>query len=152
MAKDFDDFSELCTQTLSDEGVWKQVEVRGELWNVDVKFLGDDAEVVQKFAREKLRAKMKHVKINGNSASLDDETVDDVIKDEDENAFIRFVGIRKHDTKKPIKWQGNEIPVEKTKESEKYYRAILKGSPDIRDFFMQETKYRSNFFPTGKKN
>lgn len=152
---EIDDFNALCTTEKANEGIWKQVVAFGKKWQIEVLVIGDDSDAVKAYEREVQREAIKRIRISAQKkVSVDDDGFDEE-HNEIESALVRFGGIRKLDGT-PLKFTLNddvvEIPVTKTKESEKYYRAMLKKSPEVKDFIIAEAKERADFLDSGKKN
>lgn len=146
------DISELFTQDNANEGVWIQPTYLGKTYNFEVKVLGNDSDAVQEMSKRHLKEMRKHVQITQNGVgSIDDDLDFDALLSQNEDALVRFGGIRKLDGS-PLTFKGEEIPTEKTKDSEKFYKAILNGMPDLRDFIKKQSMVRDNFLSKGKKN
>lgn len=149
----FNDLSELFTKDNADSGVWVQFVSLGRKWNIDVKLLGNDSDAVQIYNRSKIKEMQKHINIaGGRSVDFDDDAMDSILENKEEEALVRFIGIRKHEDKSALSLNGQEIPTEKTKECEKIYENILIGMPALKDFIMKESGERTNFLSRGKKN
>jgi hypothetical protein len=149
------DLAEICTKEKADEGVWIQAVLFGKKQNFEVKIFGDDSDVVHEYTKRKAKEQMKKIRISrengGADIDLDDDNLDEILEDSNEPALIRFGGIRKTDGT-PLKFNGDDFPVEKTDEKKKLYDGLLCGSPALKDFIMNEAKKRANFFSVGKKN
>ena len=149
------DLSELCSKKQQEEGVWFQLETdNGAKWDIDVLVFGNDSDKVQKYERLKMKERVKKLNINGKRKNIefDDDTVDEVFDEQIESVLVRFGGIRKHSTETPLTFDGKEVPITKTEESEGLYLAILEGSPDISDFVSTMSKERTDFLAVRKKN
>lgn len=149
----FEDLSELFTKDNADKGVWVQFVSLGKKWNMDVKILGSDADEVQLYNRQKVKEMQKHINIaGGRSVDLDDDAMDSILENKNEEALVRFIGIRKHDDKSALSLKDQKVPIEKNAENEQIYANILFGMPALKDFIMRESGERTNFLSKGKKN
>lgn len=150
-----DDFSALCTTEKANEGIWKQVVAFGKKYQIEVLVIGDDSDAVKSYEREVQREAIKKLRISSQKkVTIDEDAFADDFTDID-SALVRFGGIRKLDgspMKFTFKGELVEVPVYKNKESEKYYRAMLVGSPEVKEFIIAEAKERADFLDNGKKN
>lgn len=147
------DLAELCTKDNADTGIWKQFVAYGKKYNLEIKIFGNDADVVQKYTRQKAKEQMKNIRISAKQdVELDDDTIDNVLETNIDGALVRFGGIRKMSDKSPLIFNGKDVAVEKNEKNTEIYAGILRGMPEMCDFIMKEAAVRADFLADGKKN
>lgn len=149
---DIDDITELFTTENENHGIWKQPVIFGKKYKFEVLIFGNDSDSVQELSRKKLKEMRKHIQISSQGNIEEDDEADAIFDDDGtDDVMARFGGIRKLDGS-CLKMGEFEIPTENNDESAKYYRAILKGMPELKDFIKKESNQRANFLSKGKKN
>ncbi len=128
------DLGKLVTKDKADEGVWFQVELYGKKQPFEVKILGDDADRVRIYSREKLRG----VKVEKDT-TLEKAVVDELLDSGDEDCLVRLCGIRALD-KEPLMLGKTELKCD-----EASYKLVLEKIPALRDFILAKSKERTNF-------
>lgn len=149
---DIDDISELFTTDNENNGIWKQPIIFGKKYKFEVLIFGNDSDSVQELSRKKLKEMRKHIQISSQGNIEEDDEADAIFDDDGtDDVMARFGGIRKLDGS-CLKLGDTEIPQENNEESSKYYRAILKGMPELKDYIKKESNQRANFLSKGKKS
>ena len=145
------ELNQLVTQENSDNGVWTPVVLYGKQQDFDLKILGDDSDIVQKYGREslkKMKLTSKTLKSNG---ELDDDTIDGLLVATNEAVVVRIAGIRGWNIKRengkevdretePVTLNGIEIT-----NDAKSYKLLIEKIPDIKDFVLKTARDRTNF-------
>jgi len=137
------DISCLATKDKANEGVWFRVKLYGEEQPFEVKVLGDDADAVIKFNREKSRNKLNNIKfedINNYQSEFAKGFLEEFMDNSDENALVRLAGIRSLD-KEPLMLGDIELKCD-----EASYKLVIDKIPAIKDFILAKSRERSNFF------
>lgn len=137
------DISCLATKDKANEGVWFRVKLYGEEQPFEVKVLGDDADAVIKFNREKSRNKLNNIKvedINNYQSEVAKSFLEEFMDNSDENALVRLAGIRSLD-KEPLMLGDIELKCD-----EASYKLVIDKIPAIKDFILAKSRERSNFF------
>jgi len=149
---EIDDISELFTTENANTGIWKQPIVFARKYKFEVLIFGNDSDRVQELSKKKLKEMRKHIQISSQGNIEEDDEADAIFDDDGiDDVLARFGGIRKLDGS-CLKIGDKEIPTSNNEESEKYYRALLKGMPELKDWIKKESNIRSNFLSKGKKN
>ena len=128
------DLGKLVTKDKAVEGVWFQVELYGKKQPFEVKILGDDADRVRIYSREKLRG----VKVEKDT-TLEKAVVDELLDSGDEDCLVRLCGIRSLD-KEPLMLGKTELKCD-----EASYKLVLEKIPALRDFILAKSRERTNF-------
>lgn len=124
----------LVTKDKANEGVWFQVELYGKKQPFEVKILGDDADAVRNYSRDKLRG----VKVERDT-TLEKAVVDELLDSGDEDVLIRLCGIRAMD-KEPLMLGKTELKCDATS-----YKLVIEKIPALKDFIIAKSKERTNF-------
>ena len=141
------EISNLVTSDNEKNGKWFQVELYGKKQNFALNILGDDADEVVKFARNRIReiAKNNEKKY----AEMTDNEMDDYEGLADDNVIVRLNGISSIKTKlgsdfelidEPVTLQGREL-----KNDEESYRFLIEKIPALSMFILNTSRKRSNF-------
>lgn len=133
----------LVTKDKADEGVWFQVKLYGKDQPFEVKILGDDADAVIKFTRNRSReklGKLKLDKIENYQSEIAKSFFDGVLDYSDENALVRLAGIRAMD-KEPLMLGNVELKCD-----EASYKLVIEKIPALKEFIIAKSRERSNFF------
>lgn len=136
------DLGHFVTKDKANEGVWFQVELYGKKQPFEVKVLGDDSDVVRKYSESKLRdAAVEQMSKDEsfNPLEISKSVVGAHFNRADEDALVRFVGIRSMD-KEPLMFGKTELKC--NKES---YKLLLDKIPALKDFILAKSKERTNF-------
>jgi hypothetical protein len=149
------DISHLITQDNAEEGIWARVVILGKKYDFELKILGDDSDVVQKFHR----AQVKKLRTNANKTEMDDETADTILGPTDEAVLVRMAGIRSlcfDEEHKEVVGYGavalKSKEVEKElKDDKESFLFLIKKMPAIKDFVIKISGDRANFL-SGKPN
>jgi len=139
------DLSQICSIDKSNEGVWKDFIMCGKKTNIKVLVYGDDSDIVQNYVKEQMRDKLKKINISGkNGVQFDEEDVEEMLENTVTPALIRFGGICQTDDT-ALSFKGAEFPKLKTADCVKEYEALLKGSPELQSFILEQAKNRTDF-------
>ena len=137
------DLGKLATQDNANEGVWVQAVIYGKKQPFDIKILGADSDAVALFNRERL----KSLKINSkNGIDVDDDTIDEILDNNDDGVVVRMAGLRSRD-KEPLILNGLEL-----KSDTGSYKFLIEKVPAVKDFVMKISNERTNFLSDRKKN
>lgn len=149
---EIDDITELFTTENENNGIWKQPIIFGRKYKYEVLIFGNDSDKVQELSRKKLKEMRKHIQISSQGNIEEDEGADAIFDDDGiDDVMARFGGIRKIDGT-CLKFGDKDIPTENNEESAVYYRGILKGMPELKEWIKKESNQRANFLSKGKKN
>jgi len=158
------DISQFVTQENADEGVWTPIIINGTPMDIDLKILGDDSDVVQKYQRKQIK-KMKGLVSNlkDNKTEIDDDTIDEIFESNNEAVIIRIAGIRgwkveRKGTKEISREPVNAITIKdragvekEIKNDHESYEYLVTKIPAIKEIVLKVAGDRNNFLlkPSG---
>jgi len=137
------------TKENADSGVWFPVKLDGVKLPMALLIYGDDSDVVNEYNRDRLRK----IKIGKNGTDIDEDTLEELLDNQDEGILVRIGGVSCYDWKKD---ERTEEPLElfdkQIKCDKKSYRFLIEQIPALKNFIMEKSNERSNFLSEGKKN
>jgi len=145
------DLSVFATKDNADEGVVLPVKINGTKLPLAIKVFGSDSDIVREYERKKIRKLGLAQKGN---KGLDEDTIDELLDEQDEAVIIRIGGLWSYDWKKktiveddPIVLDGKTLGCDK-----KSYEYLAEKMPSIKEWVLEQSNDRSNFLSDGKKN
>lgn len=149
-----DDLSALFCKKNEDVGQWFQMRDRdGNLWDIDLLIFGNDSDVVQEFQKEVTKQKLQNMSLDKNGkVKIDEDALDETLNDDIEPALVRLGGVRKHSDQSALQLDGTAFPITKDDGNAELFRNLIHGSPDIKDFVIEQASRRSDFLSNRKEN
>jgi hypothetical protein len=148
----------LITQDLAEEGVWEPIVLYGKPANFDLKILGTDSDVVQKFVKQSMKKLRKLVNQPSDNDEFNDDEVQELTDADDEAVLIRIADIRGWKVTKsglgkverapePVTIKGIEL-----KNDRKSFKLLIQNIPEIKKIVLATSNKRVNFLADRKKN
>ena len=135
------DLSQFSIRKNVEDGKIFPVKIKGVKLPIALRIYGSDADCVKTFERQQLRKiGLKQGK------DIDEETLEELIENQNEGVYVRIGGIYEYDWKKKditdgvVTINGKELKNEKNS-----YELLIDAIPDIRDFVLEKSNERANF-------
>ena len=130
----------LATKDNADNGIWFQAVLYGEKQPFEIKILGNDADAVSKFTKDRLRK----VKIKQDN-TIDGAMIDELIEGEEAGVLVRIAGLRSTDGE-PLTLNGEEL-----KDDVESYKKLIRAIPAVKEFVLEISRERANFLSQKKE-